>query len=84
MSFRVSILSGDSDASDSISKFLIGKEIKDYSRSYMSILGGQRFNKEYIVTYNDLDSLIDFLKVYGYTLVRDKRDSSIYWLESIE
>ena len=83
MSFRIKILSGDSDASDSISKFLVGKQLHGYSLSYMSILGGQRFNREYMVTPEDLESLVDFLKVYGYTLVRDKSNSALYWLDPI-
>ena len=81
MSFRIKILSGDSDASDSISKFLVGKQLFKYSLSYKSILGGWRFSREYMVTPDDLESLADFLKVYGYTLVRDKSNSTMYWVE---
>ena len=82
---RVRFISLDSDVLDSISKMVNQKGTMRSSRVYfVAPFKRAWYSSSFEVNYRDIEAIKDFIGVYGYSIFKDKYDSSVFILKPFE
>ena len=77
---RVRFISLDSDVLDSVSKMVNQKGTMRSSRTGEGVW----YSSSFEINYRDIEAIKDFIGVYGYSIFKDKYDSSVFILKPFE